>query len=108
MENPPSLQCIRIKFLKQHIKTPQGRSPRGIQMMVDNIPYNPTNATKLDTYRLFHPSFHTVPYLNTGPHTSAQAPFDLDAPTIGWTSNWGGTPKPPEKNRPVDSAKALP
>ena len=29
---------------------------------------NQTNAPKLDTFRKFHQSFHTAPYLNKGPH----------------------------------------
>ena len=28
----------------------------------------PSHSPKLDTFCLFHPSFHTAPFLNTGPH----------------------------------------
>ena len=28
----------------------------------------PSNSPKLDSFRLFHPSFHTANYLNQGPH----------------------------------------
>ena len=28
----------------------------------------PSHSPKLDTFCLFHPSFHTAPYLNNGPH----------------------------------------
>ena len=48
------------KLLKEHL---QGEYRRWWMTFLAT----PTNAPKLDTYRLFHTSFHTAPYLNTGP-----------------------------------------
>ena len=55
----------------------------------------PTNMPKLRTFRQFHPSFHTAPYLNQGPPTSEPRHSVSTVPITAWTLNWSAIPRPP-------------